>query len=92
MQYRTLGNTDLRVGEISLGCAGFEGREHDAVCHDLAYAMDRGVNFLDLFASDPALRSNISMKDYEAGHMFYLDTDCLAAFRADVGAFIAGAV
>ena len=37
---------------------------------------------------DAALRGNIQMKDYEAGHMFYLDINSLAAFKADVDAFM----
>lgn len=60
--------------------------------YDLATPYQATSYMISHMNIDPALRSNISMKDYEAGHMFYLDTDCLAAFRADVGAFIAGAV
>jgi len=59
MRYRSLGSTGLLVSEIALGCAGFDGKEQKQVCHELGYAMERGVNFLDLFASDPVLRSNI---------------------------------
>lgn len=59
MEYRELGNTGLSVGVISLGCAGFGGKSREQVCTELHYAMERGVNFLDLFSSDPELRSNI---------------------------------
>jgi len=38
---------------------------------------------------DPALRESIEIMHYEAGHMFYLDTDCLAAFKSDVEKFFA---
>ncbi len=37
---------------------------------------------------DPALRQNIEIKHYHAGHMFYLDQDSLAAFKADIERFI----
>ncbi len=40
---------------------------------------------------DPALRANVRIEMYEAGHMFYLDADALAAFREDIGRFIAAA-
>ena len=40
---------------------------------------------------DPALRHNVQMAYYEAGHMFYLDLESLAAFRSDVGEFIKSA-
>lgn len=37
---------------------------------------------------DPVLRGNLSIFHYASGHMFYLDTGCLAAFRQDVDAFL----
>ena len=40
---------------------------------------------------DAALRGNVHMGTYEAGHMFYLDEDSLAAFKSDVDAFIQAA-
>jgi len=36
---------------------------------------------------DPELRGNVVMTNYEAGHMFYLDTEALAAFRDDIEGF-----
>ena len=41
---------------------------------------------------DPEHRGNIETANYEAGHMFYLDVDSLAAFKADVDRFIERAV
>ena len=41
---------------------------------------------------DAELRENVRIKSYEAGHMFYLDVDSLAAFREDIEAFIQDAV
>jgi carboxypeptidase C (cathepsin A) len=40
---------------------------------------------------DPKLRSNLHLKTYAAGHMFYLDVDSLADFKADVNQFIQSA-
>lgn len=59
MKYRKLGNTGLSVSEIGLGCSGFENKEQGKVCAEFRYAMECGVNFFDLFASDPAIRSNV---------------------------------
>ena len=33
-------------------------------------------------------RANVEMTYYEAGHMFYLDVDSLAAFKEDVDRFL----
>lgn len=41
---------------------------------------------------DPELRGNVEMKNYEAGHMFYLDEASLAAFKNDVDEFITRSV
>lgn len=76
MLYRKLGKTGLDVGVISLGCEGFAGMTRDGAVRELGYAMERGVNFLDLFASDPALRDNLGVaiagkrdKIYIQGHV-----------------------
>ncbi len=59
MKYRILGRTNLRVSAVSLGCEGFVGKSAAEVRADFDYALARGVNFLDLYASNPELRSNI---------------------------------
>jgi len=41
---------------------------------------------------DREYRDNIEMATYEAGHMFYLDADSLAAFKSDVDRFVQRAV
>jgi carboxypeptidase C (cathepsin A) len=37
---------------------------------------------------DPALRTNITTADYEAGHMMYINEPCLEQFQRDAAAFI----
>lgn len=37
---------------------------------------------------DASLRANVHMETYEAGHMFYLDVDSLAAFKLHIADFI----
>ena len=50
MKYRQLGNTDLNISEISIGCSGFWGNRHfsekkaSAVINE---AFERGINFFD---------------------------------------------
>jgi len=59
--------------------------------YDLAtplLATEYMVNHMNI---DPAIRSNVTMTTYEAGHMFYLDVNSLAAFKADVDRFLKAA-
>lgn len=46
MQYKTLGNSDLKVSQISFGCMSL-GTDHDANQNILHHAHDLGVNFFD---------------------------------------------
>ena len=41
---------------------------------------------------DPELRDNVSMVLYPAGHMFYLDIECLAQHQDDVARFVNAAL
>src|SRR6266508_5439505 len=51
MQYRKLGNSDLRVSALGLGCMSMSctyGRSDDAESIDVIHrALDLGINFLD---------------------------------------------
>src|SRR5213594_2568050 len=51
MQYRELGNSDLKVSAIGLGCmsmSGAYGKSDDAESIDVIHhALDLGINFLD---------------------------------------------
>ena len=59
MAYRALGSTGIRVGEIGIGCGAF-GKLDTAESRKLmAYALDHGVNYIDIYDADPKVRSNI---------------------------------
>jgi carboxypeptidase C (cathepsin A) len=47
---------------------------------------------LDHMGLDPSLAANITTGEYEAGHMMYIDTGCLAKLHSDVSGFLKGAV
>jgi carboxypeptidase C (cathepsin A) len=60
--------------------------------YDLATPLFATEYMLSHMNVDPAFRANFEMENYEAGHMFYLDLESLAAFRADIERFIATAM
>ena len=59
MAYRTLGSTDIRVGEIGIGCGIFSKIDTAEAREYMAYALDHGVNYIDIYDADPKVRSNI---------------------------------
>ena len=59
MNYRELGNTGLKVSEISLGCEGMT-EENYSMCKKLFDLAEKsGINYFDLYSSAPELRSAI---------------------------------
>ena len=42
----------------------------------------------DHMALDPELAQNVTMKDYEAGHMMYIREACLVEMKQDLAEFI----
>ena len=56
MKYRKLGNTDLVVSEIGIGCEGFAEDGYRMAVKLLDRAEELGINYFDLYASDPESR------------------------------------
>ena len=59
MAYRTLGSTGIRVGEIGIGCSAFGNLDTAESRKLMVYALDHGVNYIDIYDADPKVRSNI---------------------------------
>ncbi len=59
--------------------------------YDLATPLMATEYMLSHMNLDPALRENIEVRYYEAGHMFYLDEGALGAFRGDGERFLSWA-
>ena len=59
MEYRELGNTGLMASVIGMGCEGFSEDDY-AMCGRLFDAAERlGINYFDLYASDPKTRKAV---------------------------------
>ena len=59
MNYRELGNTGLMVSEIGLGCEGFAEDEYRGARLLLDEAESQGINYFDLYTSNPQVRGAI---------------------------------
>ena len=59
MQYRELGNTGLLVSEIGMGCEGFFEKDCTMAKELFDLAEREGINYFDLYASDPELRKAV---------------------------------
>lgn len=59
MNYRPLGNTGLQISEIGMGCEGF-GEDACRMTKELFDAAESyGINYFDLYASDPHVREAV---------------------------------
>ena len=59
MKYRRLGRTNMTVSEISLGCEHLQGKDYETIKTVIDAALDAGVNYMDVFMSEPQVRSDI---------------------------------
>lgn len=60
MKYRELKRCDhVKVSEIALGCEGFMGKNKEEFTAMLHRAMELGINFIDMYTSNPEFRDNL---------------------------------
>ena len=59
MNYRTLGRTGLKVSEIAMGCEGFVDKSYEQVLEFVDKMEALGINCIDLYTSNPEVRSNL---------------------------------
>ena len=59
MNYRKLGNTGLMISEIGMGCEGFSEQNYTMAKTLLDAGEKNGVNYFDLYASDPRVREAV---------------------------------
>lgn len=59
MEYRILGRTGIKVSAIGIGGEGFENKSFDDCEKIIDCAIKEGINFFDLYNSNPEVRSNV---------------------------------
>lgn len=81
MQYRELGNTGLRVSEIGMGCEGFQENGYQMTKTLLDEAERLGINYFDLYASDPQLRSAVGAALAGRREKFYIQSHICSVWK-----------
>lgn len=81
MKYRELGNTGLQVSEIGMGCEGFEagGRAGTKALIDAAQRL--GVNYIDLYTSNPEVRAGVGEALRGRREQFYLQSHVCSVWK-----------
>ncbi|MDF2985967.1 MAG: putative oxidoreductase of aldo/keto reductase family [Eubacterium sp.] len=66
MEYRILGRTGIKVSAIGIGGEGFENKSYEACQVIIDCAIKEGINFIDLYNSNPEVRSYVgkALKKY----------------------------
>lgn len=59
MEYRILGRTGMKVSAIGIGGEGFENKSYRDCEAIIDCAFKAGINFMDLYNSNPEVRSNV---------------------------------
>ena len=59
MIYRKLGRTNYEASEIGLGCEHLQGMDYAGVKEVIDAAIEEKINIMDIFMSEPEVRSNI---------------------------------
>jgi len=59
LEYRILGRTGIKVSAIGIGGEGFENRSYEDCESMIDCAISEGINFIDIYNSNPEVRSNV---------------------------------
>jgi aryl-alcohol dehydrogenase-like predicted oxidoreductase len=61
MEKRVLGKTGLRVGAVGLGTEYLSGKPRAEVVATIRGAIDRGINYFDIFYAQPKFRDTMGI-------------------------------
>lgn len=70
MEYRILGRTGIKVSAIGIGGEGFENKSYEDCEAIIDCAIKEGINFIDIYNSNPEVRSNVgkALSKYPRGN------------------------
>jgi predicted aldo/keto reductase-like oxidoreductase len=92
MKYRPLGRTGLQLSEVSLGTEYLINRPRRHVVGVIREAVERGINYFDLFFAQPAFRDNMGAafaglrkKVFLAAHLGAVEKDGQYTKSRDLG-------
>jgi predicted aldo/keto reductase-like oxidoreductase len=61
MKYRILGRTGINVSTIGMGCEGLLELNQQQTDEIISYAIEHGVNFMDMYAPNPDFRDRVGI-------------------------------
>ena len=81
MRYRELGDTGLLVSEIGMGCEGFAEDECRNTMPMFDAAEELGINYFDLYASNPAVRAAVGEALKGRREKFYIQSHICSIWK-----------
>lgn len=81
MNYRELGNTGLKVSEIGMGCEGFAEDECRNAKRLFDEAEKQGINYFDLYASNPQVRAAVGKALEGRRNKFYIQSHICSVWK-----------
>ncbi len=81
MKYCELGNTGLKVSEIGMGCEGFGEDECKEAKRLLDEAERLGINYFDLYTSEPAIRKAVGEALTGRREKFYIQSHICSVWK-----------
>ena len=81
MNYRKLGNTGLMISEIGMGCEGFFEEDCGMAKKLFVCAEKNGINYFDLYASDPRMRKAVGDALQGRRDKFYIQSHLCSIWK-----------
>lgn len=81
MKYRKLGRTDLLISEIGMGSEGLVNKTPQEIETLVHCALQNGINYFDLYNSDPALHTALGHALSQARDRVYIEGHLCTAWK-----------